>query len=123
MYAYAPNGVVEQTGDLPEHAPEGWYPVVEEYADLGPNQHYGSSIWTVRETDVLAEYPAEDDTPETVNKSAIETNLAQDLDAMQAILDTANSTINENPAAFLKDIARMNKRLGRTAIGDYSEAD
>ena len=42
---------------------------------------------------------------------------------MQLILDTANSTIDANPGSFIKDIARMNKRLGRTAIGDYSEAD
>jgi len=60
---------------------------------------------------------------EVANQRAIETNLAQDLEAMQAILDTPNATINSNPAAVIKDIARMNKRLGRTAIDDYSEAD
>jgi len=61
--------------------------------------------------------------PEAYNKSSIQTNLEQDLDAMQAIVDMTNSEINNNPAAVIKDIARMNKRLGREALGDYSEAD
>jgi hypothetical protein len=63
------------------------------------------------------------DITEEVNQSAIETNLAEDLDAMQAIVDSTNADLNANPAAAIKDIARMCKRLGRTAIKDYSEVD
>ena len=63
------------------------------------------------------------DITEEVNQSAIEENLEQDLIAMQTILDTDNSVINDNPAAVIKDIARMCKRLGRTAIKDFSEVD
>ena len=106
-----------------EQKAEGWYPVVDQYAELVDNQHHGPPTYTVRDVDVLADHPAEDDSPETVNQKTIVTNLEQDLEAMQLILDTANSTIDANPGSFIKDIARMNKRLGRTAIGDYSEAD
>ena len=54
------------------------------------------------------------------NQRAIEANIEQDLAAMQLILDTPNADINGNPAARIKDIARMCKRLGRSALDDYS---
>ena len=54
------------------------------------------------------------------NQKAIEANIAADLDAMQAIVDDTNANINSNPAARIKDIARMCKRLGRSALDDYS---
>jgi hypothetical protein len=54
------------------------------------------------------------------NKSAIETNLTSDMAAMQAIIDNTNANINANPAVPIKDIARMLKRLGRTALKDYT---
>jgi hypothetical protein len=65
------------------------------------------------------------------NKSAIETNLTQDMAAMQAIVDTANSSIvvTTLPQAQQaardalqrdKNIAAMLKRLGRTALKDYT---
>ena len=82
-------------------------------------------------TDVHAVYDAEGnvvessevvvDITEEVNQSAIEENLAQDLEVMQTILDTDNAALNV--AAAVKDIARMNKRLGHTAIQDYSDVD
>ena len=63
------------------------------------------------------------DVTEETNKSAIQTNLEADLVLMQAILDDTNANINSNPAARIKEMCRMLKRLGRTAINDYSEAD
>jgi len=63
------------------------------------------------------------DVTEETNQSAIETNLGQDLVIMQAIIDATNASINSNPAPHIKNMARMLKRLGRTAIKDYSEAD
>jgi hypothetical protein len=56
----------------------------------------------------------------TTNNAAIVDNLNQDMAKMQTTIDTANATINANPAAFIKDIARMNRRLGRKALNDYT---
>jgi hypothetical protein len=65
------------------------------------------------------------------NQSAIETNLNQDMVVMQTIIDTTNASIvvTTLPQAQQaardaltrdKDIARMLKRLGRTALKDYT---
>ena len=76
-------------------------------------------IWTER-----PKTPDELESDQQVeNKSSIQTNLEQDMDAMQALLDATNATINANPATYLKNIARMNKRLGRTALNDYTGTD
>lgn len=52
------------------------------------------------------------------NHSAIVDNLNQDMTKMQATIDATNATINSNPAPWIKDIARMNRRLGRLALND-----
>lgn len=53
------------------------------------------------------------------NRSAIETNLLQDLATMQTIIDTANATINASPASYIKDIARAIRRLDRMALAKF----
>jgi hypothetical protein len=140
MYAYAPAGTVQRTGSLPsswkmkngttvsgfdqltpaQQKAEDWYPVVEQFATLGANQHHGPPVYAVRTDDVLAAYPAVADSAETVNQKSIVTNLQQDMVKMDATIAATNATINANPAAYIKDIARMNKRLGRQALGDYT---
>jgi hypothetical protein len=59
----------------------------------------------------------------TTNQASIVTNLNQDMVLMQAAIDATNATINANPATYIKQIARMNKRLGRVALNDYSDDD
>jgi hypothetical protein len=59
-----------------------------------------------------------DNASTAANHSSIITNLNQDMDKMQATIDATNATINANPATFIKDIARMNRRLGRLALSD-----
>jgi len=54
------------------------------------------------------------------NKSTIETNLAEDLDAMQVIIDTPNADLRADPSQEIKDIARAVRRLTRMALDDYS---
>lgn len=54
------------------------------------------------------------------NKSTIETNLAADLDAMQAILDQTNANLRADPSQEIKDIAQAVRRLTRIALDDYS---
>lgn len=54
------------------------------------------------------------------NRTSIETNLAADMVKIQAILDTANATLNTAPAPAIKDMARMLRRLGRFAINDLN---
>lgn len=101
----------------------GYYPVSPVYEPLDAHEHHGLPIYTFDGEVVTATHPAEPDSQEQQNQSAIQTNLTQDLEAMQLILDSTNATINQNPAVHIKNIARMNKRLGRVALGDYSEAD
>lgn len=72
--------------------------------------------WTQR-AKTAAEQTA--DTANT-NQASVVTNLNQDMVAMQAIIDATNATINANPAQYIKDIARMNRRLGRRALSDYT---
>jgi hypothetical protein len=56
----------------------------------------------------------------TVNRSAIETNLAQDMADIQLIIDSTNASLNANPAVAIKAMARMMRRLGRFAINDLT---
>jgi hypothetical protein len=66
---------------------------------------------------------------ELANQSAIETNLAQDMALMQAIIDTPNVAFTNIAGAQtamrdiqrqLKDVARNLKRVDRTIVKDYS---
>jgi hypothetical protein len=46
-------------------------------------------------------------------RRTIEEALAQALTTMQALLDTPNATLNAGPGPFLKDLARVNRRVIR----------
>jgi hypothetical protein len=56
---------------------------------------------------------------ETVNKGAIEANIIQDLAAMQTIIDTSNSVLNDTPASAIKDVARAIRRLDRMMLAKF----
>lgn len=102
MYAYVPNGVIDHLGSLPgsarrldtdewvmglDSAPAelvkvtGWVPVTEQRATLGADQHHGDPIFTVRADDVLADYPAANDTASEVNERTIRSRMAAALQA------------------------------------------
>lgn len=57
------------------------------------------------------------------NRVTIEAALAAALATLQAILDTPNATINATPAPYLKDLARVQKRLIRRALSRFDAAD
>lgn len=140
MHAYAPNGTVARTGPLPEswklsdgrtvsgfdqmtaaqQKAEGWYPVTEQFASLAANQHHGPPVYTVRANDVLAAYPAENDSAETVNQKSNYTNMQADLAKMQTIIDTPNATINASPAAYIKDNSRAVRRILKQLTNEHS---
>lgn len=54
------------------------------------------------------------------NRSAIITNLTSDMAAIQGIIDATNASINSNPAAAIKTICRMLRRLGRNDLNDFT---
>jgi hypothetical protein len=58
-------------------------------------------------------------TVEGQNKRTIEEALAADLVKMQAIIDDTNNNINSNPAARIKDMARVHRRLIRQALRSF----
>jgi paraquat-inducible protein B len=51
------------------------------------------------------------------NGSTIDTNLAADLVTLQAMIDATNATINASPASYIKDLARVQRRIVRRVIG------
>jgi hypothetical protein len=53
----------------------------------------------------------------TSNASTIDTNLAADLVTLQAMIDATNATINASPASYIKDLARVQRRIVRRVIG------
>lgn len=50
------------------------------------------------------------------NRASIEDALATALAELQAIVDTANSTINGSPASYIKTLARAQRRVIRLVI-------
>jgi hypothetical protein len=60
---------------------------------------------------------------QVANKSTIETNLEADLAAMQAIKDTPNSTINDSPASYIKEVAVAVRRLIKMELEDFEQAE
>lgn len=148
MYAFVTDGTVQSLGGLPRSARRldtsewvlglrdapvdlqhvcGWWEVVETPAPApsGPSMIVESNVELVTgiPTQVWTERlktQAELDADVTVaNRSAIETNLTDDMVAMQAIIDTTNATINAGPAPYMKDVARMLRRLGRQALNEF----
>lgn len=122
----SPDGGLEN-GTVTEQEACGWFVVVDvaKPADT-PTTTFDRSVGLVAgdPTVVWTERPktAEELAAVTAstNQSAILTNLASDLAAMQTIINTANGSINA-PAA-IKDIARMLRRLGRLAVNDLTGA-
>jgi hypothetical protein len=55
------------------------------------------------------------DEAEAATERTIEDALASALAGMQAIIDTPNATLNAGPAPYIKDLARVNRRLIRLA--------
>jgi hypothetical protein len=53
------------------------------------------------------------------NKSTIQTNLASDLAAMQAIIDQTNADLRTDPSQEIKDIARGMRRLIRMTLQNF----
>jgi hypothetical protein len=53
------------------------------------------------------------------NQSTIQTNLAQDLVAMQSIIDDTNANINASPAADIKSLARAMRRSIRMTLQQF----
>ncbi len=84
---------------------------------------YDSKTDTVVDTWTVRAKTADEVTADTAttNRTALQTNLTTDLAAMQTIINTPNAQIN--PAAAIKDIARMLRRLGRVALNDYRGTD
>ncbi len=56
------------------------------------------------------------DATAAANSSTIETNLNADLVTLQAMIDATNATINANAAVYIKDLARVQRRIVRRVI-------
>ncbi len=86
---------------------------------------YDSKTGAVADTWVVRAKSADELAADTAitNRTALQTNLTTDLAAMQTIINDTNANINANPAARMKDIARMLRRLGRVALNDYRGTD
>lgn len=142
MYAYAPNGTVVRTGDLPtswnlkdgrsvsgfnlwsdaEVKPEGWLPVVEQRATLAADQHHAAPTFTVRANDVLAVYAAEDDAPAAVNDRTIRSQAAAALTANRTYVALANPTAAQTTAQ-VKALSRQVNSLLRQMLGQLDGTD
>lgn len=84
--------------------------------------------WIIWDPVTLTLVPTEKLTPaeeqqRVDNKTTLETNLGQDLVKMQTIIDDTNANINSNPAARIKDIARMLRRLGKHELEQFETAE
>lgn len=109
----APAELVKATGHLP---------VTEQRAALGANQTYGDPTYTVRADDVLADFPAVALPASTINEQTIRSQIGTGLSALQAIIDTAQPTVNSTAAAQtairalqaqVKDMARIQRKMLR----------
>lgn len=119
MTAYAvhqvSNGQLVSVGTvIADPLPAGLAAIVLSQTD-GQSLRDGTGAWDAVTLTVIP-LPLDQD---IVNQSAIETNLATDMDAMQALIDATNGTINAGPAPFMKDIARMLRRSGRLHLNDF----
>lgn len=145
-HAFVKDGIIQATGQLMESARRldtqewvlglfqasvelqqacGWFLVVEvarpidtttdttersvQLIDGVPTEVWVPRPWSVEE---LAQQAS------LANRSAIETNLTDDMVKMQTLIDVTNATLNAGPAPFMKDIARNLRRLDRLAIND-----
>lgn len=57
------------------------------------------------------------------NKSTIETNLEQDLAAMQAIKDQTNADLRADPSQEIKELATAVRRLIKMSLNDFTEPE
>jgi hypothetical protein len=150
-YAFVEAGTVEAEGALPQSARRldtgqwvmglrdapvelqqatGWFEVtdVDKPADTATHTYDRSitlvaGVPTVTWTQRLKTAEETAAATASTNQASIVTNLNQDMVAIQTILDTANATLNSNPAAHIKTMGRMLRRLGRTALNDYTDDD
>lgn len=51
------------------------------------------------------------------NGKTIDANLAADLVTLQATINATNATINASPASYIKDLARVQRRIIRRVVG------
>jgi hypothetical protein len=106
----------------------GYYEVVETPA---PTPAQGNTVESTVElvngipTRVWTERPM---TPEELlaqtrlaNRTTLETNLDADIVTLQNTINTANATINANPAAYIKDTARAVRRLAKLQRGNLDQ--
>jgi hypothetical protein len=144
IYAHVTNGTVDQVGLPPQLvfdgvrwwdlrpldpvvlAGVGWYTVVEATRPADTATTTWDAVFTLTGSVVAQSWVERAKTQAELtaiaaatNESSIETNLAQDMTAMQAIIDATNSTINSSPASYMKDIARANRRLIRMALQKF----
>ena len=98
---------------------EEWNDDTRTYTAWDENGTQTESRPYTAEENAAADAAATVETEES-NKSTIETNLEEDLDAMQAILDQDNAALRDDPSQEIKDIARANRRLIRMALDDFT---
>lgn len=140
MYAHVSDGVVDTVGRLPIAGWDGttwldlklaepavialcgWY-LVEESAQPGSTaQSVYIPSYSFADDKVIQYWSPRPKTQEELlvdaeatNRASIEEALTASLVALQAIIDDTNASINTNPAARIKDLARVQRRLIRLA--------
>jgi hypothetical protein len=57
------------------------------------------------------------------NEEGITADLEQAIVDLQVLLDTVNSAINDNPAAHIKDVARVLKKVCRSLTESFESAE
>jgi hypothetical protein len=146
MYAHVTDGVIDAVGeppntvfdgtrwwDLRTRDPEvlagvGWFLLTEvaRPADTATTTwDYSLALVEGVPTEVWTERPM---TQAELDAVQIATNSAEvgdkistvDLPAMQALIDTLNSTLNAGPATYMKDLAKAIRRLERRSLRDYT---
>jgi hypothetical protein len=110
--------------DLAALAEAGWYPVTDapkpDDTDTGTTEYTvqlvdgtPTVVWKPRDWTAEELVARQSDSNERALRDSMSTLVGRALDrqaAMQAIIDTQNSTINANPAQYIKLIARAEKR-------------
>lgn len=111
---------------------EGWFPIIEQRAALGPDQHYGNPVYTIRANDVLAMYPVENDPIEDKNQRTIYTNLSSAMNQLTTIITAAPANVSNVSQAqtairqlqqAVATLARNQRLLIRQVRGDFSGID
>jgi hypothetical protein len=80
----------------------------------------GSRMWDPATRTVVATPGWVDPAVIEGNRTTTETNMANDLTAMQATIDATNASINSNPAPHIKALARAMRRVIKHGLGDFT---